>query len=243
MTKIYDTIGVDYSTLRKSDPHITAAIEAGLGDAKTVVNVGAGAGSYEPADRRVTAVEPSQEMISQRVNANPVIQGVAENLPFDDNAFDAAMATLTVHHWADKQKGLAEMRRVARERVVILTFDAYFDGFWLVDYFPALQELDKQQMPLMSDYSDWLGPVEISEVPIPAECTDGFLCAYWQRPEAYLDEKIRTAISSFWKIGDLTEGLARLEADLDSGRWEDRYGQLRALETLDCGYRLVVSHG
>ena len=243
MTKIYDTIGVDYSTLRKSDPHITAAIEAGLGDAKTVVNVGAGAGSYEPADRRVTAVEPSQEMISQRVNANPVIQGVAENLPFDDNAFDAAMATLTVHHWTDKQKGLAEMRRVARERVVILTFDAYFDGFWLVDYFPALQELDKQQMPLMSDYSDWLGPVEISEVPIPAECTDGFLCAYWQRPEAYLDEKIRTAISSFWKIGDLTEGLARLEADLDSGRWEDRYGQLRALETLDCGYRLVVSHG
>ena len=243
MTKIYDTIGVDYSTLRKSDPHITAAIEAGLGDAKTVVNVGAGAGSYEPADRRVTAVEPSQEMISQRVNANPVIQGVAENLPFDDNAFDAAMATLTVHHWTDKQKGLAEMRRVARERVVILTFDAYFDGFWLVDYFPALQELDKQQMPLMSDYGDWLGPVEISEVPIPAECTDGFLCAYWQRPEAYLDEKIRTAISSFWKIGDLTEGLARLEADLDSGRWEDRYGQLRALETLDCGYRLVVSHG
>ena len=243
MTKIYDTIGVDYSTLRKSDPHITAAIEAGLGDAKTVVNVGAGAGSYEPADRRVTAVEPSQEMISQRVNANPVIQGVAENLPFDDNAFDAAMATLTVHHWTDKQKGLAEMRRVARERVVILTFDAYFDGFWLVDYFPALQELDKQQMPLMSDYSDWLGPVEISEVPIPAECTDGFLCAYWQRPEAYLDEKIRTAISSFWKIGDLTEGLARLEADLDSGGWEDRYGQLRGLQTLDCGYRLVVSHG
>ena len=242
MTKIYDTIGVDYSTLRKSDPHITAAIEAGLGDAKTVVNVGAGAGSYEPADRRVTAVEPSQEMISQRVNENPVIQGVAENLPFDDNAFDAAMATLTVHHWTDKLKGLAEMRRVARERVVILTFDAYFDGFWLVDYFPALQELDKQQMPLMSDYSDWLGPVEISEVPIPAECTDGFLCAYWQRPEAYLDEKIRTAISSFWKIGDLTEGLARLEADLDSGRWEDRYGQLRGLQTLDCGYRLVVSH-
>ena len=243
MTKIYDTIGVDYSTLRKSDPQITAAIEAGLGDAKTVVNVGAGAGSYEPADRRVTAVEPSQEMISQRVNENPVIQGVAENLPFDDNAFDAAMATLTVHHWTDKLKGLAEMRRVARERVVILTFDAYFDGFWLVDYFPALQELDKQQMPLMSDYSDWLGPVEISEVPIPAECTDGFLCAYWQRPEAYLDEKIRTAISSFWKIGDLTEGLARLEADLDSGRWEDRYGQLRGLQTLDCGYRLVVSHG
>ena len=243
MTKIYDTIGVDYSTLRKSDPQITAAIEAGLGDAKTVVNVGAGAGSYEPADRRVTAVEPSQEMISQRVNENPVIQGVAENLPFDDNAFDAAMATLTVHHWTDKLKGLAEMRRVARERVVILTFDAYFDGFWLVDYFPALQELDKQQMPLMSDYGDWLGPVEISEVPIPAECTDGFLCAYWQRPEAYLDEKIRTAISSFWKIGDLTEGLARLEADLDSGRWEDRYGQLRGLQTLDCGYRLVVSHG
>ena len=243
MTKIYDTIGVDYSTLRKSDPHITAAIEAGLGDAETVVNVGAGAGSYEPADRRVTAVEPSQEMISQRVNANPVIQGVAEDLPFDDNAFDAAMATLTVHHWTDKQKGLAEMRRVARERVVILTFDAHFDGFWLVDYFPALQELDKQQMPLMSDYGDWLGPVEISEVPIPAECTDGFLCAYWQRPEAYLDEKIRTAISSFWKIGDLTEGLARLEADLNSGRWEDRYGQLRGLQSLDCGYRLVVSHG
>ena len=241
MTEIYDTIGVDYAHLRRSDPHITAAIEAALGDAKTVVNVGAGAGSYEPQGRQVTAVEPSQEMISQRANDNPVIQGVAEALPFEDNSFDAAMATLTVHHWSGKQKGLQEMRRVACDRVVLLTFDAFFDGFWLMEYFPALQELDKRQMPLMSDYEQWLGSVEVSAVPIPAQCTDGFLCAYWQRPEAYLDEKVRAAMSSFWKIGDLSEGLARLEADLSSGRWESRNGHLKSLDALDCGYRLVVS--
>ena len=218
MTKIYDTIGVDYAHLRKSDPLITAAIEAGLGDAKTIVNVGAGAGSYEPEGRLVTAVEPSQEMISQRANENPVVQGVAEELPFEDNSFDAAMATLTVHHWTDKQKGMQEMHRVARDRVVILTFDAFFDGFWLMEYFPALQALDKQQMPLMSDYQDWLGSAEVSVVPIPAQCTDGFLCAYWQRPEAYLDEKVRAAMSSFWKIGDLSAGLQQLDSDLTNGR-------------------------
>ena len=244
MTKIYDTIGVDYAVQRKPDPRIAAAIREGLGEATKILNVGAGAGSYEPEDLMVTALEPSQEMIGQRPpNACPVIQGYAENLPFADDEFDAAMAVLTVHHWGNQAQGMYEMRRVARDNVVILTFDAYFEGFWLTDYFPALVELDKGQMPPMNDYAQWLGPVEIKPVPIPADCTDGFLCAYWQRPEAYLDEKVRAAISAFWKIGDLSDGLARLGSDISSGAWEAQYGHLRSEEALDCGYRLVVAGG
>ena len=165
----YDTIGVNYSDLRKPDARIEKAIARALGSAETVLNVGAGAGSYEPADRQVTAVEPSLEMIRQRgASAAPVIQGFAEDLPFDDKSFDASMAILTVHHWADKAKGLREMRRVTRGRVVVLTYDPSHRGFWLTDYFPELVALDEAQMPRMTDYKAWLGPVEISAVPISA---------------------------------------------------------------------------
>jgi SAM-dependent methyltransferase len=242
MRASYDTIGINYADLRKPDPRIAAAIGRALGPAKTVLNVGAGAGSYEPADRQVTAVEPSAEMIRQRrAAAAPVIQGFAEDLPFADRSFDAAMAILTVHHWSDKEKGLKELRRVARDRVVVLTFDPAHRGAWLLDYIPALAALDDTQMPSMADYGAWLGPVEISAVPVPHDCTDGFLYAYWRRPAAYLDPRLRAAMSSFWKLANTAEGLDRLARDLESGAWEQRYAHLLDLDACDLGYRLVTT--
>ena len=243
MASRYDRIGVDYAELRKPDPRIAAAINQALGSARTVLNVGAGAGSYEPAGREVTALEPSIEMIRQRPPAAaPVVRGRAEELPFADSSFDASTAILTVHHWRDQAKGLSEMRRVTQGPVVILTYDPAFRGFWLADYLPELIALDEAQMPRIADYERWLGPIDSCSVPIPCDCADGFLCAYWRRPAAYLDPRIRAAISSFWALGDVSEALARLEADLVSGAWTERYGQLLELEEFDCGYRLVVTH-
>lgn len=239
---IYDRIGLDYAQLRRPDPRIEAVIHAALGEARTVLNVGAGAGSYEPTDRQVTALEPSREMIAQRpAGSAEVVQGVAEDLPFADKSFDAVMAVLTVHHWRDQAKGLAELRRVSRGPVVILTFDVTRTDFWLADYLPELVRLDEGQMPAMSLYGEVLGPVNIHPVEIPGDCVDGFLCAYWKRPAAYLDERVRGGISSFWKIGDITPALTRLATDLERGDWAERYGALLALASLDCGYRLVVT--
>lgn len=243
MQPAYDRIGLNYAQLRKPDARIAARIVHALGSAQTVLNVGAGTGSYEPADRQLTAIEPSAEMIRQRpVGAAPAIQASAEALPFPDDSFDAAMAVLTVHHWRDKAKGLAEMRRVSRGPVVVLTFDPAQQGAWLLDYLPQLAALDDAHMPRMSDYAEWLGPVTIEPVPIPHDCTDGFLYAYWRRPHAYLDPHVRSGSSSFWAI-DASEGLERLAADLATGEWERRYGDLFALDACDLGYRLVVSPG
>lgn len=240
MTTRYDRIGLNYSDLRRPDPRIAARIEAALGKSKTILNVGAGAGSYEPRGREVTALEPSIEMIRQRRPATAaVVQGRAEDLPFADRSFDAAMAVLTIHHWSGQARGLAEMRRVTRGPIVLLTFDPAFRGFWLTDYIPGLVALDEAQMPRMSDYERWLGPVEISAVPIPHDCTDGFLSAYWRRPAAYLDPRVRAAMSSFWALGDVSEALGRLEKDLESGAWAERHGELLDRDSLDCGYRLV----
>lgn len=238
----YDTIGINYSDLRKPDPRIAATISAALGPARTVLNVGAGTGSYEPADRLVTAVEPSLEMIRQRpLDAAPVIQGRAEDLPFDDASFDASMAILTIHHWVDKARGLAELRRVTRGPVVLLTFDPAYRGAWLNDYFPELVLLDKGQMPRMTDYEAWLGPVRVSPVPVPHDCMDGFLYAYWRRPTAYLDERIRSGMSSFWRINHLERGLRSLADDLESEAWRRRYFNLLSLDVYDAGYRLVTT--
>jgi SAM-dependent methyltransferase len=238
----YDRIGLNYSDLRRPDPRIAALIEGALGDCATVLNVGAGAGSYEPSAREVTALEPSIEMIRQRLApAAAVVQGRAEALPFGDRSFDASMAVLTVHHWFDQAKGLREIRRVTRGPVVILTYDPSFRGFWLADYIPQLVALDEAQMPRIEDYARWLGPVTIAPVPIPHDCTDGFLSAYWRRPAAYLDARVRAAMSSFWAVGDVSKALARLEADLESGAWAERYSALLALDSRDCGYRLVVT--
>lgn len=238
----YDRIGLNYADLRRPDARIAAQIHAGLGPARTVLNVGAGAGSYEPTDRDVTAIEPSAQMIRQRPpGAAAVIQAKAEDLPFDDKSFDATMAVLTVHHWRDIRAGLAEMRRVTRGPIVILTFDPAHRGFWLADYIPELVTLDDTQMPHMSDYAVMLGSVEITPIPIPHDCTDGFLCAYWRRPAAYLDPKVRQAISSFWAIGDVSAPLARLEDDLTTGEWARRYGALLYETAQDFGYRLITT--
>lgn len=245
MPTAYDTIGINYSDLRKPDARIAALISDALGSAETVLNVGAGTGSYEPTDRSVTALEPSIEMIRQRsATAAPVQQGCAEDLPFADNAFDAAMAILTVHHWDDKEKGLMEMRRVARGPVVILTYDPAHRGFWLADYIPELVTLDDVQMPKMTAYEGSLGAVNITRVPIPHDCTDGFLCAYWRRPSAYLDPKIRAAISSFWAIDKdkVSDGLNRLAQDLETGAWAARYADLMEVDACDFGYRLVTAN-
>ncbi|QGX96874.1 class I SAM-dependent methyltransferase [Roseovarius faecimaris] len=242
MAETYDRIGKGYATRRKPDARIAAVLHAALGDAQSVVNVGAGAGSYEPDHCEVVAAEPSAEMIAQRPKGSaPVVQASAEELPFDDRSFDAAMAVLTVHHWRDKAKGMAEMRRVTKGPVVILTYDPGFRDFWLLDYFPGLIALDEGQMPKLSDYEAWLGSVEITPVPIPQDCTDGFLSAYWRRPWAYLDDTVRAAMSPFWALGDVSRELAQLRDDLESGAWESRYGKVMTLTERDCGYRLVVA--
>jgi SAM-dependent methyltransferase len=181
-------------------------------------------------------------MIGQRPASAPrAVQGCAENLPFPDKSFDASMAVLTVHHWTDQGRGMAEMRRVTRGSIVILTYDPMFRDFWLLDYFPELASLDDEQMPRMEAYAKWLGAARISTVPIPHDCIDGFLAAYWRRPDSYLDPHIRSGMSSFWKIGDVSAGLDQLAKDLRSGAWAKKYGGLLEQETRDCGYRLVIS--
>lgn len=243
MAAKYDSIGINYSALRKPDARIAAIINNALGLAETVLNVGAGTGSYEPSDRKVMALEPSQEMISQRGQlAAPAIQGYADNLPFEDKSFDASMAILTIHHWPDKQKGLQEMRRVTRGPIVLLTFDPSHRGIWLTDYLPELVKLDEAQMPAISDYERWLGQIEVSPVLIPHDCTDGFLYAYWRRPAAYLDARIRTGSSSFWAIENVDQGLRKLSEDLESGEWERRYTDILSLDEIDAGYRLIIAH-
>lgn len=242
MKPIYDTIGRGYAGKRTPDPRIAAAIHTALGDAQTVLNVGAGTGSYEPTDRAVTALEPSTEMIQQRPESAPkVVQGVAEKLPFADCAFDAAMAVLTVHHWTDFEAGLREMQRVAKERLVVLTFDPAGPYFWLADYLPEIIELDQPIMPPISDFTRILGETTVSPVPIPHDCSDGFLGAYWRRPAAYLDPGVRAAISTFAKLDKVPKALQQLKADLNSGAWATRYGDLMDLDELDIGYRLVVA--
>jgi SAM-dependent methyltransferase len=241
MTAKYDSIGINYAQLRKPDPRIAAAIDTALGQAQTVLNVGAGTGSYEPVDRQVTAVEPSLEMIRQRSpSAAKVLQASAEDLPFDDDAFDASMAILTIHHWPDKEAGLREMRRVTRGRIVLLTFDPS-QRPWLTDYLPELAALDEAQMPTMADYERWLGSVQIRPVLMPHDCSDGFLYAYWRRPAAYLDTYIRAGSSSFWAIRNADAGLQKLKRDLETGKWQRRYADLLTLDQYDAGYRLVVA--
>ncbi len=237
----YDVIGRNYAELRRPDPRIARIIEGALGPARTVLNVGAGTGSYEPADRAVIAVEPSREMIRKRgARAAEAVQASAGHLPFDDRRFDAAMAILTLHHWPDKAAGLSEMRRVTRGRIVLLTFDPSHRP-WLTDYLPELAALDEAQMPAMADYERWLGPVQITTVPVPHDCSDGFLYAYWRRPAAYLDPHVRSGSSAFWAIRDADAGLEKLRQDLESGAWERRYADLICLDEYDAGYRLVVA--
>jgi SAM-dependent methyltransferase len=242
----YDRIGVGYSAVRRPDPQIAARIEAALGDAKSVLNVGAGTGSYEPTEREVTAIEPSRTMIEQRPpDAAPVVQASAESLPFDDDSFDAALAVITIHHWRDVRTGLAEMRRVARSKVIVLTFDpAPAEDLWLVrDYFPAALDYHANAMPPIDDLLEMLPEGSLEAVPIPRECADGFFIAIWDRPEMHLDPDVRRASSVWHQLPEeeINQGLAKLSADLESGRWDERHGHLREMAELDVGLRLVAA--
>ena len=243
MAARYDAIGRTYTATRQTEPRIAARIWAALGDARTVVNVGAGTGSYEPPDREVTAVEPSEVMIAQRPpHAAPAVQASAEALPFADDSFDAAMAVLTLHHWTDWRAGCAELKRVARDRVVVFSWDPTFRGrMWLsAEYFEALSWQDVADFPSLPDQAAALD-ADIEIVPIPWDCRDGFFSAFWRRPEAYLDPAVRAGISTMARReAELADGLARLRADLDSGEWARRHADLLELEELDVGYRLLI---
>jgi len=240
--QIYDEIGHGYGARRRQDPRIAERIFAALGDARSVVNVGAGAGSYEPRDRVLVAVEPSRVMVGQRPpDAPPAVRATATALPFADASFDVSMAILTLHHWPDPARGLAEMRRVARGAVVILTFDTSVGGFWLTDYFPEILEIDRRTMPSLAAVEAQLGRARVVAVPIPHDCTDGLLGAFWRRPHAYLEADVRSAMSVFARVEDVEAGVARLRADLASGVWERRYGHLLERSEMDLGYRLVIA--
>lgn len=246
-TTPYDSIGATYAATRVADPRLAAVIHDVLGDARRVVNVGAGTGNYEPIDRDVVAVEPSAVMIGQRpVDAAPAVMAPSEHLPFADGAFDAALAISTVHHWDDRARGLAEMARVAPRRVVVHWEPADTTLHWIVeDYFPELAELESVRDGGTSEdvASELGGKVEVRAFPVPIDFTEGSGGAFWGRPEALLDPMVRSGISMFALLEPdvVDRGVERLAADLASGRWDDRHGHLRSLDALDVGYRLVVS--
>jgi SAM-dependent methyltransferase len=242
----YDRHGHGYAEMRREDPRIAAQIHAALGDARTVINIGAGAGSYEPGDRYVLAVEPSATMRAQRPPAAvPAIDAVAESLPMDDDTVDAAMAISTIHHWSDPWRGLCELRRVARGPVVVLTFDlSVFDKYWLVaEYGPELAELERARFPTVDAIAEALGGARVEPVTIGADTPEGMVEAYFGRPEAYLDQSVRNA-QSVWRR--LPEGIeerivGRLTDDLATGGWDERHQALRTERDYCTSMRLIVA--
>lgn len=241
-SQIYDRIGADYARFRRADPRIAAAILHALGDARSVVNIGAGTGSYEPSDRVVVAVEPSAAMVANRSpDSAPVVRAYAAALPFRRKSFDAALAVLTVHHWSDWRVGLEEMLRVANHRVVIFTWDPAVGGFWLLrDYFPEILAGDRERFPPISALTHALADAEAIPVAVPWDCSDGFIGAYWRRPEAYLHADVRAVMSSLGRIAYDDEALTRLRHDLTDGTWHRNHGDLLRHGAMDLGYRLIV---
>jgi len=241
----YESVGAGYTRTRKADPRLEAAIHTALGDARTVVNVGAGAGAYEPRDREVVAVEPAAVMRAQRpTTAAPVIDAKAESLPFADGAFDASMAVLSDHHWADHERGIAELLRVARRRAVLFTWDParVLDAWLIRDYLPTFADLIPAGARLR-DTARAMGDAEIRVVPIPHDCRDGFLHAFWRRPHAYLDPEVQGGISVFARLDPavVAEALERLRRDLHEGAWHGRNREILDLSELDLGYRLLIA--
>lgn len=241
----YERHGRTYAQHRRADPRIAARIEAALGDSQTVLNVGAGAGSYEPSDRWVLAVEPSATMRLQRpAGAAPAIAARAEALPFDDGAFDAAMACVTIHHWMTPEAGLAELRRVARGPVVVFTFELDHLPAWQLEYLNEGVVKELPRFPAIDDIATVLGGrTRVERIPTPGDCTDGFFEAFWRRPEELLDPAVRGA-QSVWALLEpgVEQGIVeRLAAALDSGAWDAEHGYLRAEESFDGALRLVIS--
>jgi SAM-dependent methyltransferase len=243
----YEAGGSGYAQVRQADPRIAALVHAALGDADTVINIGAGAGSYEPFDRRVTAVEPAAVMRAQRpAHLSPAVDAIAEDLPFADDSFDAAMATITVHQWRDLRRGLREMRRVTRGPRVILAFDVEaFEQFWMMRYVPEMIAVARSRDPSITDLVALLGePSTVTTVPIPFDCTDGFLEAFYGRPERILEASVRRAQSAwaFLPEGAEARAIEALRADLESGEWDRRYGDLRRQPEYLGSLRLLVAH-
>jgi SAM-dependent methyltransferase len=243
--RLYDAIGKRYSSRRRTDPKVFSQILAALEMCDTVLNVGAGTGSYEPTTCRL-AVEPSMRMIAQRLPGSaPCVQGVAERLPLEDRSFDGSLASLTIHHWSDIPAGLSEMRRVTRKRIVLFTWDPEFRAdFWLTrDYLPEILELDRPRFPRIKELERILGKVEVQPVPIPHDCQDGFTGAYWRRPTAYLDPVVQTTTSAMALLDAeiVRKAVDRLGEDLRTARWSARNGELQAQTSLDLGYRLIIS--
>lgn len=241
MPQLYDKIGGSYGQTRVTDPLIAEPVWRELGDAQTVLNVGAGTGSYEPPDRHVVAVEPSATMREQRrAGAAKCIAASAESLPFPDASFDAAMSIASHWHWPDEARGFAEMRRVARDRIVVLTVDrARADDFWLTaEYLPTAHALWRP----VEETAAMIGVCEVVVIPISAGCADGFYQAFWRRPHAYLDDSIRKTMAVFARLDPIERnlGLERLRADLDAGRWRERHADLLKRDEIDLGLRLLV---
>ena len=237
----YDQLTEQYRNHRKPDSRIAARINSHTKGAKQVLNVGSGIGSYEPENCYIVSVEPSREMNTQRKNSNAVlIQGVAENLPFRENAFDISMAILTIHHWSDIESGLKEMVRVSRKRLILFTWIGYGNDFWLENYIQEIRDVDYKLFPSLEKLEMILRNISVETIDIPYDCSDGFMGAYWRRPEAYLDPNVRRAISTFSRLPNIQESLDRLQDDIYSGAWSQKHGHLLEKESLDLGYRLVV---
>lgn len=248
MAPRYEQIGVGYARTRREDPRLACLIHAALAGARSVVNVGAGTGLYEPRDRLVIAIEPSGVMAGQRPrDLAPAIRASAGALPLHDRSVDAAMAVLTVHHWDEEQeRGVRELRRVARGPVVILTYDAAVSGaMWLMaDYLPEVAELDHQIFPSFDKLAEWLGgPIAVESIPIPSDTTDWTLGSFWAHPERVLDPAARAATSGFARMPEaVVERVVReVERDLRTGAWDACHGHLRELDAYDAGLRLVVT--
>lgn len=241
----YGAIGSGYAKIRQPDPRIAAQVHDALGEARTVLNVGAGAGSYEPTDRVVTAVEPSASMRSQRPShLSKAIDATADDLPFEDGSFDASMASVTVHQWPNLEGGLGEMRRVTTGPVVILTFDPIPpQPWWIMEYAPELLEVEAHRMPPIDRIASVIGDeVEVRTVTIPNDCVDGFGQAFFGRPERMLEPEVRRAMSAWSFVSDaaVARFVTTLRADLASGAWDAKYGEFRDLAEFDGGLRLVI---
>jgi len=243
MDAIYDNIGKNYSVTRCTDPKIAEQLYSELHGATRIVNIGAGTGSYEPENIELVAVEPSALMISQRkVGSHRVEQAFAEQLPFENRSFSHAMTVLSMHHWQDRERAFQEINRVATEKFVAISWDPKAEPFWLTrDYFPEIYEMDKRIFPDVEEFSAYFDEVKIRPLQIPSDCQDGFLTAFWKRPEAYLSSQVRQAMSPFSKIKNLSEGLQKLADDLASGVWARKNHALLGSSYFDVGYRVIAA--
>ena len=241
MDTIYDDIGSNYSVTRCTDPKIAKQLYSELQGATRIVNIGAGTGSYEPENVELVAVEPSSKMISQRkIGSHRVEKAFAEKLPFENSSFSHAMTVLSMHHWENRELAFSEINRVVTEKLVAITWDPKSDPFWLTrDYFPEIYEMDKRIFPELEELNEYFVEVKISPLLIPSDCKDGLLAAFWKRPEAYLNSKVRQSTSPFSKIKNLSEGLQKLEDDLASGIWAKNNYTILSSKSLDVGYKVI----